>query len=108
MFSFEDLPPLIREFAAYKMTIQGRSEKTVYNYSLDILNFFIFVLKSRGKISEKDFSDPNPLIDAELAASVRESDVYTYLLHCASQNKNKATSRARKLSSIKSFYKYLT
>ena len=108
MFSFEALPPLIREFAAYKMTIQGRSEKTVYNYCLDVLNFFLFVLKTRGMISKDAADDPAELIDAGLAGSVRESEVYTYLLHCASKKKNAATSRARKLSSVKSFYKYLT
>lgn len=107
MFSFDSLPPLIKDFAAYKITIQGRSEKTVYNYSLDILNFFLFVLHSRKAIPEGS-DDPEKYIDAALAASVRESDVYTYLLHCASQNQNKPASRARKLSSIKSFYKYLT
>ncbi len=108
MFSFEELPPLIREFAAYKMTIQGRSVKTGYNYSLDLLTFFKFVLKTRDKSFDEKTADLDSLINAELAASVRESDVYTYLLHCASANKNMANSRARKLSSIKSFYKYLT
>ncbi len=108
MFDFEALPPLIKNFAAYKMTIQGRSKTTMYNYCMDLCAFFRYVLSQRSNTSNRELSDLREDLTIELAASVQDCDIYSYLLHCATVLKNQANARARKLSSIKAFYKYLT
>ena len=47
----ETLPPLVREFASYKSAIQNCSEKTVYEYTLDLRTFFRYFLARDEKIS---------------------------------------------------------
>ncbi len=108
MFSFEELPPLIMGFASYKMTIQGRSEKTVYNYCIDLCAFFRYLLSSRRPGNKNTVWDLKEEITEDFVRSVKESEIYSYLLHCASVQKNQARSRARKLCAIKGFFKYLT
>ena len=39
----DELPAAVARFLSYKLSIQGASEKTVYEYSLDLYNFFRFV-----------------------------------------------------------------
>lgn len=40
----EEYPPLLREFAGYKLVIQGRSPRTVNEYMLDLRTFFRFLI----------------------------------------------------------------
>ena len=108
MYDYQSLPTILTNFAAYKMTIQGRSDKTVYNYCLDLLAFFSFVYRSRNKTADNDIIDIQTVYNEDFCLSISDSDIYSYLIHCASVKKNKATARARKLSAIKSFFKYLT
>lgn len=107
MTDLNSLPALLRDFASYKLTIQGRSEKSVYNYCGDVENFFVYILKSRDPGFKPEEEDLRNFVDLDLAQSVKESDIYSYLLYCASTRKNKPASRARKLSSIRAFYRYL-
>jgi len=108
MYDYQSLPRILTDFASYKMTIQGRSEKTVYNYCLDLLSFFRYVYCNKNKSDNSAPIDAFKVFDVDFCKSITDSDIYSYLLHCASVNKNKPTARARKLSSIKSFFKYFT
>lgn len=108
MFRYEDLPSVIMGFASYKMTIQGRSEKTVYNYCVDLCAFFRYLLSSRQPGNKNTVWDLKEEITEEFVGSVKEAEIYSYLLFCASTLKNKPPARARKLCAIKGFFKYLS
>lgn len=116
-----DAPPILRDFLTYHEAIQGHSRKTVDEYFLDLRNFFRFIKVEKNKVPRSaefdsiDISD----VDLELIRSVTLTDVYSYMNYLSrdrAQRPNsdqtgyglKATSRARKVAAIRSFYKYLT
>lgn len=100
-------PEVIRTFISYKRTIQNRSALTVYQYEHDLKSFFRFIIASRAGM---DFSEISSVclesVDCKLIASVKTEEVYEYLMYLAQNRSNGAAARARRLSAIKSFYKY--
>lgn len=107
----ETLPPLVREFASYKSAIQNASAKTVSEYLLDLRTFFRFLLARDQKISpdSEDFEkiDING-VDLDYIKNITTEDIYEFLLYTDRVRGNMASAKARKLSAIKGFFKYLT
>jgi site-specific recombinase XerD len=112
---------LIRDFLAYHEVIKGHSQKTIDEYYLDLRTFFRYMKIRRGLVGDgTDFEDiPVNDIDLQFVASITKSDIYDFLSFLSRdrirQHRSKApeyglsaNSRARKLSSISSFFKYLT
>ncbi len=102
-------PLHLRDFLFYMETIRGRSPKTVEAYYTDLHTFFCFMKAyknnlAKDKLSEMDISDIGP----EFIRSITLSDVYEYLNYTMSERENNAKTRARKVSSLRSFFKYLT
>ncbi len=105
-----EFPPIVQEFAAYKSAIQGCSEKTVGEYLLDLRTFFRFLLaRDRGISPDSDefLTIDITGIDLPYLAAIQQTDIYEFLLYSGSVRKNLWSAKARKLSSIKVFYKYL-
>lgn len=105
-----EFPPIVQEFAAYKSAIQGCSEKTVGEYLLDLRTFFRFLLARDRRISPEsdDFLQIDITgIDLSYLSGIKQTDIYEFLLYSGSVRKNLWCAKARKLSSIKVFYKYL-
>lgn len=107
-YDYSDAPECVQKFLTYKLVIQNRSKLTVFNYYHDLRTFARFLLSNadKAKYSRVDFTDI-PFSDAtdELFYKVKTLDIMNFL-HYVSNN-NEATSRARKLSCLRSFYKYL-
>ncbi len=107
---YEDAPESVREFLKYKLTIQNKSEKTCFQYYHDLRGFFRFmlVLKHKKKYEGYAIGDLsfNEVTD-KLVYSVTGRDVSDYLAYCAKELQNGEAARNRKLSCLRSFYKYL-
>ena len=104
------LPFLVREFASYKAVVQNASEKTISEYLLDLRTFFRFMRARDLKIDleseefEKiEISD----IDLDYIKNITQEDIYEFLMYADGTRKNLSAAKARKLSSLKSFFKYL-
>lgn len=110
----EKIPLIIQSFLSYKETIQGRSTLTVKEYYIDLRTFFRFLIVSRGESQiassdRKAFSELSiDHVDHDFVAGITTDEVYAYLLWLARDMKNGPTARARKLSSLRSFFKYHT
>jgi len=105
------MPPLIREFANYKSAIQGCSPKTVNEYLLDLRTFFRYISAVRDGISpesEEFYEIDISGIDIEYIKLITTEDIYEFLMYSGTVRKNLWSAKARKLSAIKAFYKYLT
>lgn len=106
----KEAPPIILEFLNYLGNVQGRSDLTVEEYYRDLRTFFRFIIKDRGlvkndiPIDEIDISSVN----LEMVGSVTFSEVILFLNYCKDERENNASTRARKTSSLRDFYKYLT
>jgi len=121
MKRYSDCPQVLRDFLTYHETIKGQSQLTISEYYLDLRMFLRFMKLMRcdmpihTKLDEIDIRD----IDIRFIESIRTSDLFDFLSYLANDrtvNPESAmpeygispASRARKLSSIKSFFKYLT
>ena len=105
------VPEVLKGFKSYKLTIQNRSVKTVDEYLLDLDLFFRYIIASRHGIpydSDRfdDISIEN--IDLEFVKTITTDEIYEFFNYTVEFRHNKAKSRARKLSAIKSFFKYLS
>lgn len=110
-YDYSDAPELVRRFLNYKTGVQNRSKLTVYNYYHDLQTFsrFLLVKKDPEKYADVPYSEI-PFADAtdELLKNVTNNDVYEFMSYAAQTLDNKGISRSRKLSCLRSFYKYLT
>ncbi len=107
---YEDAPQTVLNFLSYKGTIQGRSEKTVFQYYHDLRHFFRYVVKSKyperyrnKEILEISISDCTD----EDVRNVKSKDIYNFLLYTKLELQNGSAARARKLCTIRNFYKFL-
>ena len=103
-------PPVLRDFLTYNETIKGKSSKSVEEYYLDLQTFFRYLLSIRGladKNTEFDKIDISS-VDANLLSTVTISDLYAFIVYCKNDRGNNAATRARKTSTLRIFFKYLT
>ena len=104
------LAPILRDYLTYSETIKGKSTKTIEQYYLDLTLFFKYLKLQRGLVPEgTDFSDifVND-VDEELLKSVTMTDLYAFIVYCKNERQNGAAARARKVSCLRMFFKYLT
>ena len=117
----DDAPEVLKSFLSYHETIKGHSRATVDEYYLDLRNFFRYLKIDRGLVPRYTKMDDIPIKDIDLAFvdAVSLTEVYDYLTFLSRDRvRNQksrtsgyglsASSRARKIATIRSFYKYLT
>ncbi|MBP5230838.1 MAG: tyrosine-type recombinase/integrase, partial [Clostridia bacterium] len=105
----ESMPRVVRSFLSYKETIQGRSPQTAAKYASDLGIFFRFLLVSRGEKPQSDWDHMDLSgVDEAFLKTITPDEIYAFLLWCAHDQNNKPAARARKLSAVKSFFKYHT
>ena len=121
MKKYADCPQILRDFLIYHETIKGQSQLTLQEYYLDLRMFLRFMRLMRNEmpistcLSDIDIKD----VDIEFIRKINTSDIFDFLSYLANdrtQNPDSPApeygispaSRARKLSALKSFYKYLT
>lgn len=121
MKKYADCPQILRDFLIYHETIKGQSPKTISEYYLDLRMFLRFVRLMRNDMPITTCLDDIPIkdIDVPFLRDIQTSDVFDFLSYLANDRAINPDSlapdygispsaRARKLSAIKSFYKYLT
>ncbi len=101
MADLHSLPPLAQDYLHYIRTIKGNSIKTVEEYSLNLKDLFLFY------ISYRKLEITMAEIDQPLLAQITTTDLYEYLYYLDSVKHNNANTRARKISCIRGFFKYL-
>lgn len=104
-----EAPPVIRDFLTYSETIKGKSSLTVEEYYLDLQTFFRYLLQIRGITSETEFEKIDiSSVDINLLKTVTVSDLYSFIVFCKNERDNSAATRARKTSTLRIFFKYLS
>lgn len=121
MAKYNDCPQVLRDFLSYHQTIRGQSAKTIAEYYLDLRMFLRFIKLMKNDMPYDTDLDTIPFKDCDIdfIRSITSSEIYDYLTYLANDRVKfpdtaseqagiGAAARARKLSAIKSFYKYLT
>lgn len=99
---------LLDEYENYMLAVLNRSELTVKNYRGDIVIFFRYLKQDKKLVDSSiefnqiDISD----IDVKFVSKVKTNDIFAYLIWLSREHKLSATSRSRKIASLRSFYKY--
>ena len=121
MRKYEDCPQILKDFLTYHETIKGQSSLTISEYYLDLRMFLRFVMLMRNEMpidTSLEIIDIRS-VDVPFLEKIQTSDVFDFLSYLANDRNFvgqngiqeigiSPTSRSRKLSAIKSFFKYLT
>ncbi len=110
LISPQEFSSLIQEYASYKASIQNCSKKTVEEYLLDLRTFFRFLIAREREInmnSEAFFQLDVSGIGLKELEKIRAEDLYEFLYYANQMRGNQWSARSRKLSAIRSLYKYL-
>ena len=121
MKRYSDCPLILRDFLSYHENIKAQSQKTISEYYLDLRMFLRFMKLMRSEMPIGTRLDDIEIkdVDIEFIRSITTSDIFEFLSYLANDRTPnpdsaypekgiEAAARARKLSAIKSFYKYLT
>lgn len=104
-----EMPESVNEFLSYLKTIKGKSQNTVDGYRLDLMLFFRFLKVLKGLIpQEADFDSINIRnIDNDFLKKIHLSDLFAFITFAENQRNNGSYARARKVATLKSFFKYI-
>lgn len=99
------------EFLNYLENVKGKSVNTIKGYSVDLGLFFKFLKVYKGlennieleKIEEVEISD----LGDNFIKDITLSDIYAFLAFLEKVRNNSAYARARKVATLKSFFKFL-
>lgn len=102
--------PILRDFLSYMLTIKGKSQNTVQVYFYDLRVFFRFMKLHRKIVDKNTEFDSIPIadIDLDLLRTITLSDLYAFLAFVSNERDNSSYSRARKVASLRSFFKYIS
>ncbi|HPR39785.1 MAG TPA: tyrosine recombinase XerC [Oscillospiraceae bacterium] len=108
--NLDDCPDYLREFLFYMETIKGRSPRTVDGYYIDLRSFFRFLKIKHGLASSEDSYAEIKIGDLpfEMVKAVTRFDAMEFLSEFQRNHDNQAKARSRKVSALRSFYKYLS
>lgn len=108
---FLSCPPRVRSFLNYQSTIKNKSEQTINEYCLDLRMFFRFLLcvRNGSDYRNEDILNQTDIrsINDDFYKTVVLDDAYMFLSYCKNDRDNHEKARARKVSSIRVFFKYL-
>ena len=104
-----ECPAVLREYLGYMETVKGRSANAVNGYFIDLRLFFRFLLIQRGVCKASDDSVPDiQLVSLDLIKSVTLADLFEFMNYLKMERDNSNVARARKASSLRQFFHYLT
>ena len=117
---FAESPAVLRDFLIYHETIRGHSRLTTEHYFYDLRLFFRFIKQRRGLLETFAGFDDISIkdVDVPFLSAVTIAEVYDFLNYLSREQptqKNSrfteygvmASTRARKVVAIRTFYKYL-
>lgn len=101
---------ILKEYLFYQETVRARSSKTVNEYFIDLRTFFRYLKIHRGLVPSDVEFDKIKIddVDLNLLKTVSLNDAYEYMNYLVRDRNNKIAARARKCSSLKGYFKFLS
>lgn len=109
MIQEEENPSYLNDFLDYMITIQNKSKNTVKEYNYDLATFLKYIKIHFHLTDEKDlkkikYND----ISINTIKKIKLEDLHSFLGYLTKNYNSKATTRSRKVSSLRVFFNYLT
>ncbi len=110
MIDHDSLPQTVKDFVFYIEIVLGKSKSTTYEYILDLSNFFRYVkIKKQSLPTTTKLHDvPIHDIDVAFVSWITVEDIYDYLYYCREKRKNNSKTIARKMSTLRVYFRYMT
>ncbi len=109
MQNYTDVPQIVRDFLMYIQIVRGESKVTGEDYYFDLRTFFKYMKMRKQNITDIPFEKIDTTdIDIAFVRSITLSDIYEFLFYLENVRKNSARSRSRRISCLRTFFKYLT
>lgn len=105
-----EAPQILKEYLFYQETVRARSSKTVNEYFIDLRTFFRYLKIHRGLVPSDTEFDKIRIddINIDILKTVTLNDAYEYMNYLVRDRNNKVAARARKCSSLKGYFKFLS
>lgn len=100
-------PEFLNEYLVHMKIVRGRSDRTVREYYFDIRIFLKYIYENyynTGKLTED--IDISHMSEDDIRR-ITVSDIYNFIYYTADERKNNDKARYRKLSALRSFFKYM-
>lgn len=95
---------IVEQYLGYLSIIKNHSKNTILEYRTDLLMFFSYIMSLRNiNIIDNNFAK----VDLEFIKSISLNDMYSFITNCQKTLNSSARTRARKILSIRQFWKYL-
>ena len=109
MINHEDNPDYLNSFLDYTITILNKSPNTVKEYNYDLAMFLKFIKIRFNLTKEENFSKIIIKdISLDTIKKIKLDDIHAFLSYLTTTYHSKAATRARKASSIRVFFNYLS
>lgn len=109
MINSKDNPEFLNSFLQYSSVILNKSQNSVKEYNYDLSNFFKFMSNHLGFSSEEDIKETNICdLDIEFLKKITLEDIHSYLYYLKDTYNSKPATLARKASTIRVFFSYIT
>ena len=109
MIDTRNNPEILNSFLEYISTILNKSENTVKEYNYDLSHFLKFIMYHFHLTEEEEIKNidiKNMTIDT--IERIQLEDIHAFLFYLTNTYHSKSATRARKVASIRVFFKYLT
>lgn len=109
MIKREDNPDFLNSFLDYSTTILNKSPNSVKEYNYDLAVFLKFIKLHFRMTDETEFK--NIIINdisINTIKKIKLEDIHAFLAYLTKEHHSKAATRARKASSIRIFFNYLS
>ena len=108
MIQEEENPSYLNDFLDYMITIQNKSKNTVKEYNYDLATFLRYIKMHFKLTDEKDLKNIKYNdVSLNVLNKVKLEDLHSFLGYLTKTNNSKATTRSRKVSSLRVFFNYL-
>ena len=108
MINPQNNPDYLNSFLDYSTTILNKSPNSIKEYNYDLSMFLKFIKIHFGLTNEHDFSkiETND-ISIDTIKKIKLEDIHSFISYLAIEQRSKPATRARKISTIRIFFKYL-
>lgn len=103
------MPELVNEYIRHLGVVKDSSALTTEEYVRDLRLFFEYYCQSKRiiEIKEDEICDLS-FVDVKLISQITLTDLHAFLAHCNTDRGNSSVTRARKASSLRGFFKYVS
>jgi len=109
MIKREDNPEFLNSFLDYSVTILNKSPNSIKEYNYDLTMFLRFIKLHFNMTDETEFKEIK-INDLTINTinKITLDDIHAFIAYLTREFNSKATTRARKVSTIRIFFKYLS